>query len=327
MPSGSSLLCLLLVLHLSIVGCDAVTTTHLEVVREDSLSSFACDSAYYWPLKTNRAITLDGTNLGYEQPPVISFFIFNEESFTDFALRPVTAASILLGSLIQQWDPLEHRTMTVSFDPPSTSPRFYLLMTALGNGRSPMVENCPAHNVYPLKTALKYGADRTQSWAAFIGPDYLLTLAVTIIALFTVISLLLLGVIAVIMSILFSRSTSNQNVVTTPYSLLGAYLLLMFGGVFGLHHFYLRSYRKGILYVLTFGLGGVGVVRDALALPQTVHVANMMMNGFTFIPVGLGQSSHFCCTSSFMEGRRHDDIVGLPQVDWEVQGDAPDVID
>jgi len=43
-------------------------------------------------------------------------------------------------------------------------------------------------------------------------------------------------------------------------------ILLWGGGWLGAHHFYLRSPLKGLLYALTFGLGGAGVIRDLVRL-------------------------------------------------------------
>ena len=54
-----------------------------------------------------------------------------------------------------------------------------------------------------------------------------------------------------------------------------AYLLLFFGGVFGLHQFYLGNTGKGFLYLFTFGLLGVGVIMDLFSLGQQVDNVNM----------------------------------------------------
>ena len=44
------------------------------------------------------------------------------------------------------------------------------------------------------------------------------------------------------------------------------FYLTLFGGVFGLHKFHMKKYFSGILYVLTFGLFGVGWLFDVLRL-------------------------------------------------------------
>lgn len=53
-----------------------------------------------------------------------------------------------------------------------------------------------------------------------------------------------------------------------------AFVLLLFGGVFGLHHFYLGRIRHGILYLFTFGLYGAGALYDFTRLWQYVRWAN-----------------------------------------------------
>ena len=50
-------------------------------------------------------------------------------------------------------------------------------------------------------------------------------------------------------------------------SLLVAYFLLLFGGFLGAHRLYLRYYRSGIFYTLTFGFLGLGIAIDLFLLP------------------------------------------------------------
>lgn len=50
-------------------------------------------------------------------------------------------------------------------------------------------------------------------------------------------------------------------------SLFVAYLLLFFTGIFGGHRFYLRNYRSAILYSMTLGFAGIGVIIDIIMLP------------------------------------------------------------
>lgn len=47
-----------------------------------------------------------------------------------------------------------------------------------------------------------------------------------------------------------------------------AYLIWLFGGLFGLHHFYLRRPLHGILYGCTLGLCGLGWLADIFAIPR-----------------------------------------------------------
>ena len=39
-------------------------------------------------------------------------------------------------------------------------------------------------------------------------------------------------------------------------------ILAWFGGLLGLHHFYCQRIAKGVLYIFTLGLFGIGIVVD-----------------------------------------------------------------
>jgi len=49
-----------------------------------------------------------------------------------------------------------------------------------------------------------------------------------------------------------------------------AYLLLLFGGVLGLHKFYLNRPGWGVVYIFTGGLFTVGLICDLFTLPAQV---------------------------------------------------------
>ena len=57
-------------------------------------------------------------------------------------------------------------------------------------------------------------------------------------------------------------------------SVVEAYLLWLFFGLFGAHHFYLRRIEFGILYFFTFGLLGAGWLIDMFRMPCLVSEAN-----------------------------------------------------
>ena len=56
------------------------------------------------------------------------------------------------------------------------------------------------------------------------------------------------------------------------YSL--AWILLTFLGVFGLHRFYLGKWGTGILYLLTLGLLGIGLIYDFWTLNSQISELN-----------------------------------------------------
>lgn len=53
-----------------------------------------------------------------------------------------------------------------------------------------------------------------------------------------------------------------------------AYVLLIFGGVFGIHKFYLNQTLWGIIYFFTGGLFLIGVLIDLFTLPSQVNRCN-----------------------------------------------------
>lgn len=56
------------------------------------------------------------------------------------------------------------------------------------------------------------------------------------------------------------------------YSL--GWLLLTFLGFFGAHRFYLGKWLTGLLYLLTFGLAGLGVLYDFITLNEQISAHN-----------------------------------------------------
>mmetsp|Transcript_17882 Transcript_17882/g.35280 ORF Transcript_17882/g.35280 Transcript_17882/m.35280 type:complete len:344 (+) Transcript_17882:38-1069(+) len=63
------------------------------------------------------------------------------------------------------------------------------------------------------------------------------------------------------------------------YRIDEAYMCLLPGGILGLHHFYLGDWRRGFLYLFTFGFLGLGVVVDLFRLPHLVKQAQMRQSG------------------------------------------------
>ena len=62
---------------------------------------------------------------------------------------------------------------------------------------------------------------------------------------------------------------------TGPFDYTLAWILLTFLGVFGLHRFYMGKWITGILYLLTGGLVGIGIIYDFWTLNEQVHELNV----------------------------------------------------
>ncbi|ELU01134.1 hypothetical protein CAPTEDRAFT_187960 [Capitella teleta] len=80
-------------------------------------------------------------------------------------------------------------------------------------------------------------------------------------------------------------TSALQWIPPSKRSLLEAYMLAMPFGFLGLHHFYLRRFGFGTLYLFTFGLLGVGWLIDLLRMPHLVNEANKLIKD----PVNLDQ--------------------------------------
>ncbi|MDH3654786.1 MAG: TM2 domain-containing protein [Myxococcales bacterium] len=52
------------------------------------------------------------------------------------------------------------------------------------------------------------------------------------------------------------------------------WILLTFLGIFGIHRFYMGKYLTGLLYFLTAGLAGIGILYDYWTLNEQVSEAN-----------------------------------------------------
>jgi TM2 domain-containing membrane protein YozV len=59
-----------------------------------------------------------------------------------------------------------------------------------------------------------------------------------------------------------------------PKSLLAAYVLWFFLGAFGVQHFYLGKVGRGLLYLFTLGVFGIGILVDLFTLPAQTRAVN-----------------------------------------------------
>jgi len=79
----------------------------------------------------------------------------------------------------------------------------------------------------------------------------------------------------------FSHVAPTQMQVARPVtygrsdkSLGVTYLLCLFLGFFGVHHFYLGKWQRGLWYLFTFGLLTIGLLVDLFTLPWQVKRVN-----------------------------------------------------
>lgn len=69
---------------------------------------------------------------------------------------------------------------------------------------------------------------------------------------------------------------------STDYSV--AWILLMFVGALGIHRFYQAKFFTGLIYLMTFGLFGIGYVYDVLTLNEQISDQNSSAIRFAPVP-------------------------------------------
>ena len=67
---------------------------------------------------------------------------------------------------------------------------------------------------------------------------------------------------------------ADQRYVAGPTDYSAAWILLTFLGVFGIHRFYLGKWGTGILYLLTLGVLGLGLIYDFWTLNAQISELN-----------------------------------------------------
>jgi TM2 domain-containing membrane protein YozV len=86
--------------------------------------------------------------------------------------------------------------------------------------------------------------------------------------------LFLIGWIVDLFLIPSMNRTADRRYVSGPNDYSVAWLLLAFLGAFGLHRFYLGKWGTGLLYLLTCGLLGIGIIYDFLTLNSQISERN-----------------------------------------------------
>ena len=68
---------------------------------------------------------------------------------------------------------------------------------------------------------------------------------------------------------------ADRRYVAGPIDYSLAWVLLTFLGVFGIHRFYLGKWGTGILYLVTLGLFGIGLIYDFWTLNSQISELNL----------------------------------------------------
>jgi TM2 domain-containing membrane protein YozV len=87
--------------------------------------------------------------------------------------------------------------------------------------------------------------------------------------------LLLIGWIIDLFLIPSMARRADRRYVAGPKDYSLAWILLTFLGVFGVHRFYLGKWGTGILYLLTLGIFGIGLIYDFWTLNSQISELNL----------------------------------------------------
>lgn len=68
---------------------------------------------------------------------------------------------------------------------------------------------------------------------------------------------------------------ADRRYIAGPKDYSLAWILLTFLGVFGIHRFYLGKWGTGILYLLTLGVFGIGLIYDFWTLNSQISELNL----------------------------------------------------
>ncbi len=87
--------------------------------------------------------------------------------------------------------------------------------------------------------------------------------------------LFLIGWIVDVFLIPSMARRAGQRYVSGPIDYSVAWILATFLGLFGVHRFYMGKWGTGILYLLTLGLFGIGLIYDFWTLNSQVSELNV----------------------------------------------------
>ena len=91
---------------------------------------------------------------------------------------------------------------------------------------------------------------------------------------FCTLGLLFVGWIVDLFLIPGMDKDADLRFTTGPLNFNVAWILLTFLGIFGIHRFYMGKWLSGILYLLTVGLGGIGIIYDYWTLNDQLTLIN-----------------------------------------------------
>lgn len=134
-----------------------------------------------------------------------------------------------------------------------------------------MADRLPSHSMvigYLVWIFGFFGAHRFYYGKPVSGTVYFLTLGVFLIG--WIVDLFLIPAMEREADIRYLPGPVNYNL---------AWLLLVFLGFFGVHRLYMGKIWSGILYLLTFGLLGLGYVYDMWTLNDQVTLINGRASG------------------------------------------------
>lgn len=95
--------------------------------------------------------------------------------------------------------------------------------------------------------------------------------------------LLLVGWLVDVFFIPWMQRKADLRYVPGRFDYSASWILLTFLGVFGVHRFYLGKWGTGILYLLTLGLFGIGLIYDFWTLNSQVSELNQSRVSASFI--------------------------------------------
>ena len=87
--------------------------------------------------------------------------------------------------------------------------------------------------------------------------------------------LLLIGWLIDLFLIPSMARRADQRYAAGPIDYSLAWILLTFLGVFGVHRFYLGKWATGLLYLVTLGLLGIGLIYDFWTLNSQISELNL----------------------------------------------------